>query len=110
MIVSRRAAVLAVGACLVSGRAAQASTLAITRELRRMVGFQIIAADDVRQSWHKGADRYIELRQSGLFRQVGVALGVDPPAFSDVIVFAKPRTRDYRLLIDGEFYHVVAYD
>ncbi len=71
---------------------------------------QVIAADDVRQSWRARGVRFIELRSSGLFRQVDVAIGVDPPGFADAIVFAKPRTRDYRLLIDGEFYQVVAHE
>jgi hypothetical protein len=88
----------------------QASTLSITRELRRMVGFQIVAADDVRQSWQRDGARFIELRQNGVFRQTGMALGVDPPGFSEAIVFARPRTREHRLLIDGEFYAVVASD
>lgn len=75
-----------------------------------MVGFQIVASDDVRQSWSRDGARFIELRTSGLFRQTGVALGVDPPGFAEAIVFAKPQTRDCRLLIDGEFYQVEAYD
>lgn len=75
-----------------------------------MVGFHIIAVDDVRQSWSARGVRFIELRTNGLFRQVGVAIGADPPGFTDAIVFAKPRTRDYRLLIDGEFYQVEAHD
>jgi hypothetical protein len=107
---TRRSLLLAGGACLVSARAVEASTLAIARELRRMVGFQIVAADDVRQAWSDRGVRYIQLRQGGLFRQAGAAIGVDPPAFTDVIVFAKPRTRDCRLLIDGEFYQVEAYE
>jgi hypothetical protein len=94
----------------VSTRQASASTLSIARELRRMVGFQIIAADDVRQSWSERGVRFIELRQSGLHRQTGIALGVDPPGFTEAIVFAKPRTRERRLLIDGEFYQVEAHE
>jgi hypothetical protein len=110
VIVSRRAVLLAAGASVVAGRRTEASTLSIARELRRMVGFQIIAADDVRQSWQRDGTRFIELRQSGLFRQTGVAPGVDPPGFAEAIVFGKPRAREHRLLIDGEFYHVVAFE
>jgi hypothetical protein len=108
--VTRRSLLLVGGTVLVSERATHASTTSIARELRRMVGFHILAADDVRQSWQRDGARFIELRQSGLFRQTGLALGVDPPGFTEAIVFAKPRTRDYRLLIDGEFYHVVAHE
>jgi hypothetical protein len=97
--------------CLVSARATQASTLSIARELRRMVGFQIIAADDVRQSWSDRGVRFIQLRQAGLFRQVGGGGGqLDPPGFSEAIVFAKPKSRECRLLIDGEFYQVEAHE
>jgi hypothetical protein len=123
--VTRRSFVLAGGMALVSARAVNASTLSTARELRRMVGFQIVAADDVRQAWSDGSDRFIQLRESGLFRvRPGGGL-LTPAAFSDAIVFAKPyaaqlRQRypglparayyDYRLLIDGEIYHVAAYD
>lgn len=125
MTVSRRTALVTAGACLLAARPSRAST-SISRELRRMVGFQIVASDDVRQAWQsvETSHRYIQLRQMGLFRQVAVA-GLNPAAFSEVIVFAKPvdpslRQQypglsarayfDYRLLIDGEFYHVVAWD
>jgi hypothetical protein len=106
-------------------RLSEGSTLSIARELRRMVGFQIIAADDVRQAWTRSATRYIELRESGLFKQADPALGLDPPAFTDAIVFAKPMGAalrqqypgrparayfDYCLLIDGEFYRCIAFD
>jgi hypothetical protein len=107
---TRRSLLLVGGMSLVPGQVVQASTLSITRELRRLVGFQIVAADDVRQSWQRDGARFIQLRQSGLFRQTGMAIGVDPPGFSEAIVFARPRTREYRLLIDGEFYAVVAFD
>jgi hypothetical protein len=107
---TRRSLLLAGGACLVSARAVEASALSIARDLRRMVGFQIVAADDVRQAWSDRGVRYIQLRASGLFRQVAGSGLVDPPGFSEAIVFAKPRARDYRLLIDGEFYQVVPHD
>jgi hypothetical protein len=110
VIVSRRAVLLAAGAGVVAGRQTEASTLSIARELRRMVGFQIIAADDVRQSWSDRGQRYIQLRTSGLFRQVAGGGLIDPPGFAEAIVFAKPRSREHRLLIDGEFYHVVAFE
>ena len=110
--------------CLVQARVAQASTLSITRELRRMVGFHVVAVDDVRQSWRsESGDRFIQLRDYGLFKIQGLGL-MTPPAFSEAIVFAKALpaalvrqypgqpTRayfEYRLLIDGEFYQVSAF-
>lgn len=91
-----------------------------------MVGFQILAADNVRQSWRAdNGERFIQLREYGLFKQVGRGGLSNPPTFTDVIIFVKsvaPELRrqypglpnrayyDYRLLIDGEFYHVVAFD
>lgn len=105
---TRRRVLLGGSACLVSARSVETSALAIARELRRMVGFQIVAADDVRQSWSDRGTRFIQLRASGLFRQVAGGGLLDPPGFSEAIVFAKPRTRECRLLIDGEFYQVVA--
>lgn len=97
------------------------------RELRRMTGFSVLAADNVRQSWRSTETnaRYIELREYGLFKEVGMSALLNPVAFTDAIVFVKPVEAhlrrqypglpnrayyEYRLLIDGEFYHVVAFD
>lgn len=111
MTYTRRRFLWAAGIGLSCATAARASTAsALTRELRRMVGFQILAVDDVRQSWQRYGTRFIELRQAGLFRQVDRAIGADPPTFTDAVVFMKPQTRDYRLLIDGEFYQVVTHE
>jgi hypothetical protein len=107
---TRRSLLLAGGACLVSARAVEASALSIARDLRRMVGFQIVAADDVRQAWSDRGTRFIQLRQAGLFRQIAGGGQLDPPGFTEAIVFQKPRTRDYRLLIDGEFYQVEVHE
>lgn len=105
---------------------AQASTAsALARELRRMVGYRIVAADDVRQVFRLRGARIFQLRQSGLFRERAAVAGLLAPTFSEAIVFAKPlapasrqqfpgvaeRARfEYRLLIDGEFYDVEAFD
>ena len=128
MNVSRRAVFLTAGACLVAARPAHASVAAIARELRRMVGFQIIGVDEVRQSAkapRPPAGRFIELRERGLFKETTISGHPDPPTFSEVIIFSRPHDaslrrrfpglgeqvyHDYRLLIDGEFYHCVAWD
>lgn len=124
---TRRTLLLVGAASVYAARPTAASTLSIARELRRMVGFTIIAADTVRQSWRTPDTnaRFIELRESGLFKEVGRSGLLNPPGFTDVVVFAKamdPALRrqypglstrayyDYRLLIDGEVYHVVAFD
>ena len=123
---TRRSMLIAAGACVALPRFSEGSTLAIARELRRMVGFVIVATDDVRQAWRSAEtnERYIELRQSGLFKEIGDTDRLTP-AFSDAIVFAKPVTSEwrrqfpgrtdrtyfeYRLLINGEFYRAEAYD
>jgi hypothetical protein len=123
--VTRRSLLLVGGICLVSGRAARASTTSIARELRRMVGFQIVGADDVRQVFRLKGARIFQLRASGLFRERHSVGTLDQTTFSDTIVFAKPFAPhlrqqfpgmperayfEYRLLIDGEFYHVEAFD
>jgi hypothetical protein len=124
--VTRRSFVLAGGMALVSARAVNALPLAIASELRRMVGFRIAAADDVRQVFRLQGRRIFQLRASGLFRaRVGGGGTLDPATFSEAILFAKPHAPqlrqqfpglperayfDYRLLIDGEFYDVEAFD
>jgi hypothetical protein len=126
--VTRRTVLLVGGASLLAVPTASASTLSITRDLRKMVGFHIVGVDDVRQAWksHKPpAGRFIELRQLGLFKETTITPRLDPIAHTEVIVFARaygPSLRqqypglaervyyDYRLLIDGEFYHCVGWD
>jgi hypothetical protein len=109
----------------VAARSVEASATSIARELRRMVGFQVLAADDVRQVFRLQGDRIFQLRVAGLFRERRSVGTLDPATFTEAIIFAKPLAQhlrqqfpgmparayfEYRLLIDGEFYSVEAFD
>ena len=90
------------------------------RDLRGLVGYTIIAADTVDGVFEKGREKRIKL-SSGLVFTMDFLL-LDPLSLTDVIVFAKPFTKDvaaqyrgklpdhflysYKLLIDNEVYDV----
>lgn len=117
---------MAAGVCLAVPRLSESSTFALMSALRHMVGFQVLAADDVQKVYRlDNGQRIIELRDAGRFRLAAGSGSFAGLASSDAIVFAKPYAAslrqkfpgmparayfDYRLLIDGEFYHVEAFD
>jgi hypothetical protein len=88
------------------------------RDLRKMVGFTIVAADTVDEVFEKGDEKRIKL-SSGLVFKVDFLL-LDPLSLTDVIVFAKPVAKEliaqykgklpdrflysYKLLIDNEVF------
>lgn len=93
-----------------------ASVYSIKREMRRMVGYTIIASDSVRDVVERNGQKYVILLSGGAFKLDGLILG--PLPASDVIVFARPISDSlkrqhpnlpehfyysYKLLIDDEF-------
>lgn len=102
------AVVAALTLCL-SGLSAHARDAA--RDLRRMVGYTIVAADTVSEVWeNRSGDKIVKLSSGQSYRVSGLLL--DPLSFTDVIVFAKKAGGSerlmVRLLIDNEAYDAVA--
>lgn len=79
------------------------------RDLRRMVGYTIVGASAVSDSWEsKRGDQYLKLENGLVFRVSLMFLA--PLSFTDVIIFAKgkdPASTSIRLLIDNEAYDAV---
>lgn len=88
------------------------------RDLRKMVGFTIVAAETVDEVLEKDGDKRIKLSSGFVFKVEFLLL--DPLPLTDVIVFAKPLPKEliaryqgkvperllysYKLLVDNEIF------
>ncbi|MDB4809371.1 hypothetical protein OAH21_01545 [bacterium] len=88
------------------------------RDLRKMVGYTILLADTVDKVAEKDGNKYIKLTGGRIFKVDFLLL--DPLAFTDVIVFAKPLPKSlvekykgklpahmlysYKLMVDNEVF------
>ena len=106
---------LLLACALIAGQAAQARDAA--RDLSRMVGYTIVASGTVRQVAEGKIGEKLVILQDGTIFSVTFLL-LDPLPLTDVIVFAKPPTKEiiekfgdklpkemltqYKLLIDNE--------
>lgn len=79
-----------------------------TRDLRRMVGFSIIAADTVDKVMDgKMGEKYVRLSSGTVFKVEMLLL--DPLPITDVIVFAKPPTKEILDQYKGKVPEIALY-